>query len=85
MKVSIDIDLTPEELRQVLGLPDVAQLQQQLIAQVQQQMEDGVEGYDPASLLKPYMASGLGSMDALQKMLLGAMASGISGGTKKSS
>ncbi|WP_299311550.1 DUF6489 family protein, partial [uncultured Halomonas sp.] len=44
MKINVEFDLTPEEFRQALGLPDVAVFQQQLLEQIQKQMESGVEG-----------------------------------------
>ncbi len=73
MKFTINVDMTPEELRRVLGLPDVSALQQEMIERVREQMAAGTEGYDPLTLLKPYLNSGLGSMEALQKMLFTMM------------
>jgi hypothetical protein len=78
MKFKVDIDMTPEELRKVLGLPDVQQFQKDMMDKITEQMEAGVEGYDPLTLFKPYLTSGLGSMEALQKLMMGLMTSGIS-------
>jgi hypothetical protein len=39
MNFRIDIEMTPEELRRALGLPDVAGLQQEMIARVREQMD----------------------------------------------
>lgn len=77
MKFKIDIDMTPEELRKVLGLPDVQKFQQDMMDKIREQMEAGVEGYDPLTLFKPYLTSGLGSMEALQKLMMGMMTSGL--------
>ncbi|MBR9829671.1 MAG: hypothetical protein GYB41_13690 [Oceanospirillales bacterium] len=73
MNFRIDIEMTPDEMRRVLGLPDVAALQQEMIDKVREQMEAGVEGYDPLTLLKPYLNSGIGSMESFQKLLFGMM------------
>ena len=73
MNFRIDIEMTPEELRQTLGLPDVTGLQQEMIAKVREQMEAGVDGYDPLTLLKPYLTNGIGSMEAFQKLLFNMM------------
>lgn len=73
MNFRIDIEMTPEELRQALGLPDVTGLQQEMIAKVREQMEAGVDGYDPLTLLKPYLTNGIGSMEAFQKLLFNMM------------
>lgn len=73
MKFTINVDMTPEELRRALGLPDVSALQDEMVNRVREQMDAGAEGYDPLSLLKPYMNSSVGSMEALQKMLFTMM------------
>lgn len=59
MKINVEFDLTPEEFRQALGLPDISGFQQDLLGQIQKQMESGVEGYDPVSLMKPFLQSGM--------------------------
>ncbi|MDY6892085.1 MAG: DUF6489 family protein [Pseudomonadota bacterium] len=69
MNFRIDIEMTPEELRRTLGLPDVTGLQQQMVTRVREQMEAGAEGYDPLTLLKPYLNGGIGSMETFQKLL----------------
>ena len=59
MKIHVEFDLTPAEFRQSMGLPDVESFQRELMSRVQQQMEAGVEGYDPWSLMQPFMQQGL--------------------------
>lgn len=80
MKFKIDVEMSPEELRKVLGLPDVEGFHEDMMNRIRTQMEEGVEGYDPLTLFKPYLSSGLGSMDALQKIMLSMMTSPYSGG-----
>ncbi|MBN0986197.1 DUF6489 family protein [Amphritea pacifica] len=75
MNFKVDVEMTPEELRKVLGLPDVESFQKEMMSKIQERMDAGVDGYDPLTLFQPYMASGLGSMDAIQKMLLNMMTS----------
>ncbi|PAU75374.1 hypothetical protein [Halomonas salipaludis] len=55
MKINVEFDLTPQEFRQAMGLPDVEAFQNDLMARIQQQMEAGVEGYDPMSLMQPFL------------------------------
>lgn len=83
MKFKIDIDMSPEELRKVLGLPDVQKFQQDMMDKITEQMDAGAEGYDPLTLFKPYLNSGLGSMEALQKIMMGLMTSGYSSSDNK--
>ena len=85
MNFKIDVEMTPEELRKVLGLPDVESFQQEMMDKIQERMAAGAEGYDPLTLYQPYMNSSLGSMDSMQKMMLNMMAAYTSGGTKKGS
>jgi len=83
VKFKIDIDMTPDELRKVLGLPDVQKFQEDMMNKITEQMEAGVEGYDPLTLFKPYLTSGLGSMEALQKIMMNLMTSGYGSSDNK--
>ncbi|MES9873478.1 MAG: DUF6489 family protein [Candidatus Sedimenticola sp. 6PFRAG7] len=73
MKINIELDLTPEEFRKMMGWPDLSGLHEEMLAKFREQMEAGAEGYDPMSLLKPYMAQSANSMDGFQKMMQGMM------------
>lgn len=72
MKVSIDVDMTPEELRKLFGLPDVEGFQRQLLDDMRERIAAGAEGYDPATLMQPYINSTLASWDLFQRFLLNA-------------
>jgi hypothetical protein len=67
MKIVFDIEATPQELRTFFGLPDVEALQKEMMEQVRKKMLDGVEGFDPLSLMKPILPEHLQSITALQK------------------
>lgn len=79
MKINVEFDLTPDEFRQSLGLPDVEAFQKSLMENIQQQMESGVEGYDPMSLMQPFLkqpmmqqglSQGLANFGTYQQMML---------------
>lgn len=79
MKINVEFDLTPDEFRQSLGLPDVEAFQQSLLENIQRQMESGVEGYDPMSLMRPFLqqpmmqqglSQGLANFGTYQQMML---------------
>lgn len=59
MQIRIEIDVKPEELRRFLGLPDVAGLQEDLIAFLREKMGAAGE-FDPAAFVK-------GNLDTLRK------------------
>jgi hypothetical protein len=72
MKVNVDIDMSPEELRKLLGLPDVEPLQREMLDKLHKGLIEGVDGYDPVKLLQPYLTGTLASWDFLQKMIAAA-------------
>ncbi len=82
MKINIQVDITPEELRKVMGWPDVEPFQQEMLDKLKQQMESGAEGYDPLTLMQPYLAQSGNSMETLQKMIAGIAGSYFSSGDK---
>lgn len=56
MKVTVEIDCTPDEARQFMGLPDVKPLQAAVMAKVEQQMLDAVGSFAPEALLKTWLS-----------------------------
>jgi len=82
MNVKIDIDITPEEMRKLFGLPDVEAFQQQLLDDIRQRMTEGAEGYDPVKLFQPYVSGTLASWDMFQKLFAGAVSKGKGTGSE---
>jgi hypothetical protein len=79
LKIHVDLDITPDEMRKLMGLPNVEAFQQQLLDDIRERMRAGAEGYDPLKLFQPYVASSLAGMDILQKLFSAGLSSG--GGT----
>ena len=79
MKIKIEVDTTPEEMRRFLGLPDLGDIQSDLLAKVRERMQAGAEGYDPLTLLRPFMPENLRSMEGFQK----AFWENLSGSSKR--
>jgi hypothetical protein len=67
MKIQFDIEVTPQELRTFFGLPDVEPLQQRLLAQLEEQIQKGATGFDPMTLMKPFLPPNLQSFDGMHK------------------
>jgi hypothetical protein len=65
MKVTIDIDCTPEEARTFLGLPDVAPLQQRMLGEIEARMRAALEAMDPQQLMASWLAGGAGAMPGM--------------------
>lgn len=70
MKVNITIDMTPEEARAFMGLPDVAPLQQKMMEEMEARMKAAFDAGDPEGMMKAWMPlySGYGGgAEAFQK------------------
>ena len=68
MKVNIQIEMCPEEVRKVMGLPDVEPMQKELMAKMQEKMNTYVdEMSDPELFMKRIMPMGIQGMDQVQE------------------
>ena len=47
MKVNIEMDMTPEEARAFMGLPDVAPMQKKMMEEMQARMKAAFDAGDP--------------------------------------
>lgn len=68
MKITVDVDCTPEEARAFLGLPDVKPMQDALMNQVQERMTATLSAMEPEAMLKTWLPAGVQGMEQLQKM-----------------
>ena len=46
MKINVEVDITPEELRRFMGLPDVQPMQQKLLDQFANQLQNSADQRD---------------------------------------
>jgi len=74
MKVTVEVDCTPEEARRFLGLPDVIPMQQAAMEKVQRRMESAIEATTPEALLKAWMPLAPDQMQHAFARLFGAFA-----------
>ena len=54
MKVNVEIDCTPLEARQFMGLPDVQPMQTAVMEKLQQQMSANIDKVSPEALMKSW-------------------------------
>ena len=59
MKITFDIDCTPEEARVFLGLPDVRPMQDALMAEVGERMSANLRAMEPAEMMKLWLPANL--------------------------
>ena len=74
MKISFDLDCTPEELRGFFGLPEVKPMQDQVLKEVQERLSAAAKALDPETMLKTWLPAGLKGFEQLQEMFLNQMA-----------
>ena len=67
MKITIDIDCTPEEARAFFGLPDVAPLQAEMMRELQERMMKTLASMDAEKLMKTWLSSGAQSIEQMQR------------------
>ena len=58
MKVHIEVDMTPAEARAMIGLPDVAPLQKQMMDDIKARMTKAMEAGDMESLMRAWTPLG---------------------------
>ena len=64
MKVTLDMDMTPEEARKLMGLPDLEPLQTAMMEKVQEQMEEYFKEFaDPEAMFNKFMPLGINAME----------------------
>ena len=69
MKITVDIDCTPAEARQFMGLPDLEPLQKAAMAEIEKRMMAEIERFSPEGLLKTWLSMAPLNPDWLQDLL----------------
>jgi uncharacterized protein DUF6489 len=67
MKITIDIDCTPDEARAFLGLPDVAPLQAEVMKELQERMMKTLVGLDAEKLMATWMSGGAQTIEQMRQ------------------
>jgi len=80
MKINIEVEMTPEEARRTIGLPDLAPMQEELVAQIADQLKRNVAYIDPELLVKSVLPVGVEGIDKMQKLLWAVAKSAVGNG-----
>ncbi len=75
MKITVDIDCTPEEARQLMGLPDVTEVQQEVVEEMRKRILSALYAMDPQTLLRGWVPAGTEGWEQFQKMFWSGLAS----------
>ena len=79
MKIHIDMDMTPEEARKLMGLPDLTKFQDEVMAELAKRTKAAIDTSDPEAMLKAWMPMGGAGLEQFQRFLWdgAARASGV--------
>ena len=73
MKVHIEMDMTPQEARAFMGLPDVAPLQKEMMEETRARMKAAFDTGDPEAMMQvwtPFLGGGsANAFEQFQKFL----------------
>jgi hypothetical protein len=58
MKIHVELEMTPEEARGLMGLPDVAPLQKQMMDEIKGRVTKAMEAGDMESLMRAWTPLG---------------------------
>ncbi|HJT06779.1 MAG TPA: DUF6489 family protein [Stellaceae bacterium] len=70
MKVTVNIDCTPEEARAFFGLPDVQPMQASLMKDLEDRLRKNIQAMDPETMLKTWLPATLKNIEQMQEMFL---------------
>lgn len=75
MRMTIDIDCTPQEARTLFGLPDVEPVNQAIVAEVMKRAKDNMDTLaDPEKFVSEMMSVGGKGLEGIQSLMAAAMA-----------
>lgn len=76
MKINIEIDCEPEEVRKMVGLPDVTILNDALTKQIQKRIENGFDTEDMDKIMKLWFSGATTGFHEIQNNFWNILKSG---------
>ncbi|HEY9216942.1 MAG TPA: DUF6489 family protein [Phenylobacterium sp.] len=72
MKMTIEVECSPQEARAFLGLPDVTPLNEKLVSEMQGRMEKNMSMLSPEEMMKAWASFGVASQEQFRKLMTAA-------------
>jgi hypothetical protein len=69
MKMTIEVDCTPEEARRFLGLPDVSTLNDHLVSEMSKRIDANISMLNPEEFMKNWMSLGAGAQEQFRRFM----------------
>ena len=67
LKITMNVDCSPEEVRQMLGLPDLEPMQQRLLGDLEERLRANIQAMDPENLMRSWMPMGVQGFEQMQR------------------
>lgn len=67
LKITMNVDCSPEEVRTMLGLPDLEPMQQRLLGDLEERLRANIQAMEPENLMRNWMPMGVQSFEQLQR------------------
>lgn len=74
MKIKVEFDLTPEEFRESLGLPNISGLQDEALAFLKSRVSRDLEDVDLAHVVESWFSQGIAVSRKVQELVASAAA-----------
>ena len=68
MKISVDVDCTPEEARRFMGLPDLSSVHAIYLAKIEQMVDEGISADTVETMMKAWSPMGEAGMAMWRQM-----------------
>jgi hypothetical protein len=78
MKMTIEVDCSPEEARRFLGLPDVSALNDQLVDEMTKRVTSNLSLIAPDELVRSWMTFGAGAQEQFRKLMEAGLGAAVS-------
>jgi Family of unknown function (DUF6489) len=75
MKVTMNVDCTPEEARTFFGLPDVQPMQKHLLKAMQERLSTNLIAMDPDTMIRAWLPATMKGFEQLQDIFTSQLSS----------
>ncbi len=75
MKIKVEFELTPQEFRESLGLPNISALQDEALAMLKNRITSDVENIDLAEIIESWFTQGIAASRKVQELVVSAASS----------
>ena len=79
MKVTVNVECSPEEARAFLGLPDVQPLNDYMMNAMKARMEQNIQQMQPEEMMKSWSSLGVTAQDQFFKLMQSAAQASLGG------